>query len=145
MTVYTTEEQLLASDEFLGFCGTWERDRWCPAPFADWLLENVGDVAFQAAMWAVETEERSDWCSRRLTRVFPSVETHASHIMGHFYWMVIGRVPLSIPSASDYVPLARDNVYNHYATFAAAIACYVLYFDVELAKRYPPKLTAVFA
>ena len=139
--MYETAEQLMQSDEFLGFCGAWERDRWCPAPFADWCLENVGDLAFQAAMWAYEAEERIDWVSKIPSRLFPCRETGQNDVNGHFYWMPIEYGLF----ACDYVPLVRSYQKRHYPTFAAAIASYLLHFSVESAKRYPSRRMAALA
>lgn len=138
--MYETAEQLMQSDEFLGFCGAWERDRWCPAPFADWCLENVGELAFQAAMWAVETPEREDFPDRRPARVCPTIEGGDNKERGQFYWMGITTGTL----ANDYVPI-RGAHSEHLLTFAAAVAYYLINFDVELAAKFPPKRMATLA
>lgn len=115
-----TESELLASPDFIAWCRVWEKDRHCPLPFADWALENVGELAFEACVWAHEKEERKGH------RVNPGLVYAWVSIRSHDWgcW----NVPIA-----EVCNLRTDNSYP------AAIAYYITHFDRELAAKYPPK------
>lgn len=121
-----TEEQLLADSEFIGFCNRWKEDRHCPLPFADWCLENVGELAFDACVWAHEKEQRKG--DKGMSRTRPLT------IGVLFCWADIGIGPKD--AFWNDVPLTD---FKDCSTFPAAIAYYLFHFDRELAAKYPPK------
>lgn len=125
-----TESELLASPSFLKWCAIWEKDRHCPLPMADWALENVGELAFEACVWAHETEERDGSHDGNVTlRVAPKY----SQDRRLWFWTTV--------SGKNYhccVPVPMGSGY--FQTFPAAIAYYLTHFDRALVKKYPPKV-----
>lgn len=128
-----TEAELLASSDFLGFCGRWQEDRHCPFPLIDWCLDRDWPDGAEAAQWAVEKEERSDgWRNTGRLCVTPSLETSGEG-KGQWYWLDGGG-----DLYSCIVPTVGESE-KYFPTFAEAIAYYLTNFDRELAAKYPPK------
>lgn len=135
-----TESELLASPDFLAWCRVWEEELHCPLPMADWALENVGELAFEACVWAHEKEERYDpWDDRLTGRVYPRRQSGSK--TGKFVWWSLTDVS---QEQNDDVPIIYDYHPNttFHSTFPAAIAYYLTHFDRELAAKYPPKVKA---
>ncbi len=130
-----TEEELLVSKDFASWCKAWERDSWCPVPFADWCLEYVGETAFEAAMWAVEKEERGVSNSGNGGPFYRTRPT------SYHAWFCLGdQSDLSnFPSHVPLSPVIPTGAGRQLDSFPAAIVYYLLNFDREIAAKFPPK------
>lgn len=126
-----TESELLASADFLKWCAHWEQDRHCPHAMADWALENVGELAFEACVWAHEKEKRGnagrgEWGEFERTR--PTKLT---------IWWSCEEPEYSRTNFPSNVPIVDE--LHQAESFPAAIAYYLTNFSRELAAKYPPK------
>lgn len=113
LTIYqVAAQQLLTSPDFLAFCEKWKEDEWCPAPFADWLLEEskladgLDQLAYEAAVWATKKEPRTkrNDSTRRLMRTCPWVDTHSKQLF-LCVWSALQRPRRRLDSL-------RDDIYD---------------------------------
>lgn len=134
-----TESELLANGTFIGLCGRWEADRWCPIPMIDFCLDHDWPEGADAARWAVEKEERIGFgMPGEMIRTYPWQLNN-----GEWSWWD----GFTNPGDADEVPMRTKNLSqrNVIPSFPAAIAYYLTHFDPILAAKYPPKREAVSA
>lgn len=127
-----TEEELLALPSFLKWCKHWEADQHCPHAMADWCLETVGELAFEACMWAYAKEERG------VSNNGNDGPFYRTRPTSYYAWFRLGDRSDS-SNFPSHVPMTGSWTGRQLYSFPTAIACYLLNFDREVAAKYPPK------
>lgn len=103
MTTTLTARQLLKMGDstFCTMLRTWETERWCPVPLADYLREKGHESGADAAEWAAVTEERLYWTNHNETvysRPYPTSGDTVGQ-MGYFW---------AIGSHDDYADVVPE-------------------------------------
>ena len=133
--MFTTADSLVRSEDFLAFCRTWQSRVRCPLPFADWLLENVGQVAFEAAMWANQYPPRPDIRREKPNGKRQRIRTYPEKLGDWWNWWPIDRHEKN-QTACD-VPISGIDVESRFGSFAESIAHYLFRFDLEKSRLFP--------
>lgn len=103
-----TARELYESDGgFRGFFAAWEKDKRCPLPLVDYLLDRGMDSQAEAARWAATTPDARQFKYGGMSGPVPSLDDGGGgkSYNPYWYWFVVPEKDERI--YSDYVPEER--------------------------------------